>query len=286
MPSLTLAERVAVTDQLDYAVLKYLLNNRGKFEYVPKSIIRDNTGLTNGELEVSLLKLLKTGALLKTKVRGEDSYSITFTGLDILATKGLYAKRVLKRLGIVVGEGKESQVVYGYDFDDNLLVVKFHRVGRRSYKRNVRGDTTIKDWVLKTLENARREYEAMNCVKQNMGNVPKPLGLSINAVALEFVEGVQLNKAELRDPQKALDSVLGTLRIAYVYCGGLVHGDLSPYNVMVDSSESVFVIDWPQATRDDTLLINDLKNILGHFKEKYGLDYDMDRVEEYVKGKA
>lgn len=46
MNSLTLAERVAVTDKVDYLILKYLIEKREKFEYVPQSVLKENLSLT------------------------------------------------------------------------------------------------------------------------------------------------------------------------------------------------------------------------------------------------
>ncbi|MEM4076732.1 MAG: serine/threonine protein kinase, partial [Metallosphaera sp.] len=137
MNSLTLAERVAVTDKLDYTVLRYLIENRERFEFIPKDVLKDDLGLSDKELQISILRLIKNGALLKKKIRGKDSFSITFTGLDIVATKSLYSKKIVKNLGIIIGEGKESRVMFGYDFEGNTVVVKYHRIGRKSFKKKI-----------------------------------------------------------------------------------------------------------------------------------------------------
>lgn len=283
MNSLTLAERVAVTDKVDYLILKYLIEKRERFEYVPRSILKDSLALTEREIQISLLRLTKTGAVTKGRVRGEDSFSITFTGLDIVATKSLYSKGVIKSLGITIGEGKESRVMFGYDRGDNTVAVKYHRVGRKSFKKRI-SDFPSKNWVSMTLENARREYEALQCVKNNMGYVPTPIAFTTNAVAMEYFEGLPLYRVELNDPEKVLNSILGTMRIAYVYCRGLTHGDLSQFNVIVNGDEEVRVIDWPQATRDDDVLVEDLSRILSYFEKEYSLERDLEEVLDYVKG--
>ncbi|WP_409366400.1 RIO1 family regulatory kinase/ATPase [Metallosphaera sp. D4-4] len=283
MNSLTLAERVAVTDKVDYLVLKYLIEKREKFEYVPQSVLKENLSLTEREAQISLLRLIKNGAVTKKRIRGEDSFSITFTGLDIVATKSLYSKKVIKSLGITIGEGKESRVMFGYDHEDNTLAIKYHRIGRKSFKKRI-SNFPSKNWVSMTLENAKREYEALQCVKNNMGYVPTPITFTTNAVAMEYFEGTPLYRTELSDPEKVLDAILGTMRIAYVYCKGLTHGDLSQFNVLVSKDEEVRVIDWPQATRDEEVLIDDVTRILSYFEKEYSLERDLEEVLDYVKG--
>ncbi|WP_252896601.1 serine/threonine-protein kinase RIO2 [Metallosphaera hakonensis] len=141
-----------------------------------------------------------------------------------------------------------------------------------------------RNWVSMTLENARREYEALQCIKNNMGYVPSPLGFSTNAVAMEYFEGVPLYRAELQRPDYVLDSILGTMRIAYKYCGGLTHGDMSQYNVLVNENEEIVVIDWPQANRNEVTLLKDISRILEFFEKQYSVERDLEEVLNYVKG--
>ncbi|MEM3914306.1 MAG: RIO1 family regulatory kinase/ATPase [Metallosphaera sp.] len=285
MNSLTLAERVAVTDKLDYTVLRYLIENRERFEFIPKDVLKDDLGLSDKELQISILRLIKNGALLKKKIRGKDSFSITFTGLDIVATKSLYSKKIVKNLGIIIGEGKESRVMFGYDFEGNTVVVKYHRIGRKSFKKKIENFPT-KNWVSMTLENARREYEALQCVKSNMGYVPSPIGFSTNAVVMEYFEGRPLYRAEVENPENVLNNVLATLRVAYLYCGGITHGDLSQYNVMVNGQGDTIVIDWPQATRSETKLGRDIERILLYFEKEFSIEKNIEEVMNYVKGSS
>ncbi len=289
MRLVSLAEKTSLVTSSDYAVLKVLIELRDLYEYVPWSVIKDRLDFANSELDVSLVKLEGLRLISRERINGEMSYRLSFSGIDVVAVKSLYAKGVLKSLGNVIGEGKESVVYYGYDFNGNVIAVKFHRVGRSSYRnaRKLRGYRERKSWVSVTLDNAMREYEALECVSKNMGSVPSPLGFAYNAVASEYIEGNKLTFADLSSPEEVLDAILGTARIAFNYCGGLVHGDLSPYNVIVDASERPYVIDWPQWQRkNEELLRRDLMNILEFFKKKYGIEYDLDKVLEYVSGRS
>ena len=288
MAILTLAEKASLIGPLDYTALKLIFKNSSNYEYVPYSVLLEESGLLNRELDETLTKLYNLRLISKEKVTKEPGYRLTFTGLDILAIKKLYTDKVLKNLGIVIGEGKESNVYFGYNFSDEVIIVKFHRVGKTSYKniRKIRGIPYKKSWIEITVENAEREYEALKCVSDNYGNVPKPYGYAYNAVAMEYIQGNELYRASLFDPESALQDILSTIRIAYNYCNKIVHGDLSEYNVIINNEGKAYVIDWPQWQRDnEDLLLRDLTNILYYFHKKYDIYKSLDDVINYVKGK-
>jgi len=287
MPSLTLAERASLVGPLDYKILKTIYSLHSNHEWIMTSELVEETGLRLNELQPVLLRLYNLRLLSKQIISGEYSYRITFTALDILAIKKLYVEKVLKNLGIVIGVGKESEVYVGYNFNDEPLVVKFHRVGKRSYKnvRKIRNIQKDKDWTVISAENAEREYQALECVKKNYGYVPQPYGRAYNAVAMELVESRELYKSELTNPEEILDQILSTIRIAYNECK-MIHGDLGEYNVLVKDG-TAYVIDWPQwaSPENEDLLMRDVDHILAYFYKKYEIDKDVDAVIDYIKGK-
>jgi RIO kinase 2 len=59
---------------------------------------------------------------------------------------------------------------------------------------------------------------------------------------------------------------------------GVIHADLSEFNVMIDGRD-VVLIDWPQwidpdHPNADQVLARDVENILRYFSRKYGIDAD------------
>jgi RIO kinase 2 len=75
--------------------------------------------------------------------------------------------------------------------------------------------------------------------------------------------------------------------MAKVYSLGIIHSDLSEYNIFV-SEEGVEFIDWPQyVTLDhlnaEELLRRDAFNVLTHFKRKYNIEKDLDEVVRVIK---
>ncbi|MEM4138248.1 MAG: RIO1 family regulatory kinase/ATPase, partial [Sulfolobaceae archaeon] len=255
----TLAEKVALIMPNDYKVLKILYELRTRYERVPLDVIKASSKMSENELKDSILKLTKLRLIYKY-TNGIVGYRLNFSGLDVLATKTLASSNIIKSLGIIIGEGKESNVYFAKTSEDLTVVVKYHRIGRSSFKnakrlRNFKG----KDWISISVENARREYEALKCISENGGNVPKVYGYAYNAVVMDYIEGREITELNLENPEDALNDIFATLRIAYKYCDCIIHGDLSPYNVLYDINENkIFIIDWPQAQKNNIdMLVRD-----------------------------
>jgi len=73
-----------------------------------------------------------------------------------------------------------------------------------------------------------------------------------------------------------------------MYRLGIVHADLSEFNIMVEEGRCIF-IDWPQFTETghpnaEAILGRDIDNILGYFQRKYQLEYDREDVLRCVTG--
>ncbi|AAY80166.1 RIO1 family regulatory kinase/ATPase [Sulfolobus acidocaldarius] len=286
MPNLTLAERVSLIGPMDYRLLKFLYEKTATHDWIKLSQISDELGISKREILSSLSKLYDLRLVSKELVLGENAYRITFTGLNVISTKNLYVNKILNKLGIMIGTGKESEVYIGYNFDGDPIIVKYHKLGKsyRNYKK-YREDTDS-SWIRRTVHNAEKEYNALKCVKSNYGQVPSPLGSSLNAIAMEYIYGKELYKIEISDPESALNDILSTVRIAYKECN-IIHGDLSEYNILysLDSDRS-YVIDWPQSTniQNEEILLRDITNILYYFSKKYNIIKGVQETLNYVKG--
>ena len=279
-------ERATLLSDEEEAVLRFIVRMMDERELVPLSLVRSSFGLREREsLEVTD-RLYRLRLVSKDILLGEPAFRPTFAGLDALAIRDLIGRKVVKSISAVIGEGKESSVYLGYSPDDTPLAIKFLRVGRSSYKnaRKLRGYREKVSWIRVSIDSAKNEFETLKCVKENYGYVPEPKGHSYNAVAMEFVEGQKLLYAEPENPKEVLDSILATERVSYLFCGK-AHGDLSEYNVLVNGN-TPYVIDWPQADRDEDLLRRDVYNIAYYFFKKYGIEIDIDAVMKYVKGEA
>jgi RIO kinase 2 len=97
---------------------------------------------------------------------------------------------------------------------------------------------------------------------------------------MEFVSGLALNHITLSDPENGLNMILGEVAAARRL--GIIHADLSEFNIMVDESGPK-IIDWPQAVEvthphAQELLERDLVNVLRFFERKYRIEMPLDRA--------
>lgn len=119
-------------------------------------------------------------------------------------------------------------------------------------------------------------------------SVPRPVARSRHALVMELVEGPALNRITLSDPEKALELILAEVAAALKL--GIIHADLSEFNIIIDDS-GPRIIDWPQAVDADhphaqELLERDLANVLRFFERKYRIEMPLDRALQLVKKKA
>jgi len=72
---------------------------------------------------------------------------------------------------------------------------------------------------------------------------------------------------------------------------GLIHADLSEYNIILQPDGHILIIDWPQAIKIDhknarELLERDLKNVLNFFNRKFKVNLAIEEAYKYVVGEA
>jgi RIO kinase 2 len=105
---------------------------------------------------------------------------------------------------------------------------------------------------------------------------------------MELAKGSLLSKTKLLNAEWYLDEILRQAKITYSL--GIIHADLSEYNIFV-SEEGVQLIDWPQyITLDhpqaDEILERDVSNVLVHFYRKYDIKRELEEVIEEIKSGA
>jgi RIO-like serine/threonine protein kinase len=104
-----------------------------------------------------------------------------------------------------------------------------------------------------------------------------------------MIEGAELAKwKQIRGPEKILREILRNVRKAYLKAG-IVHADLSEYNVILKPNMHVLIIDWPQYVTKkhpnaQLLLTRDIENILQYFRRKHKLQIKLEDALAYVAG--
>jgi RIO kinase 2 len=102
---------------------------------------------------------------------------------------------------------------------------------------------------------------------------------------MELLDGPQLGKITLSDPQDCLDMILEEVGRAYRL--GIIHSDLSEFNVLV-TEDGPKIIDWPSAVESthpnaEELLERDVANILNFFFRKYKLQMHLNDSLHRIK---
>ncbi|MFN0002789.1 MAG: PA4780 family RIO1-like protein kinase [Pseudohongiellaceae bacterium] len=188
--------------------------------------------------------------------------------------------------------GKEAQIYVVRCGDTHRCAKVFKESTNRSFKqavqyqegRNVRNSRRARAMSKKTRygqkeqENAwlNAEVDALKKLDAAGVRVPKPITFVDGVLLMELVKDADGNAApRLGDlaltSAQALDYHHQVLtEVVRMLCAGLVHGDLSPFNVLVDTNGPV-IIDLPQAVNASgnnsasKMLERDVENMRNYF---------------------
>jgi RIO kinase 2 len=276
----------------EFRILQAIELGMSSYSFVPLEQVVKYSGLKQGEV-VHRLRELDRKELLYRQPEPYPGYILNYTAYDCLALNALAKADLLSSLGRSLGVGKEADI-YDAITDDGLQVaVKFHRLGRTSFRetRRKRGYLAKRGhitWHHQSRLAAEREFSFMSMAHAAGVAVPEPYKQNRHVVVMGFIDGFnRVDIIELDDPAGFLDDILVNVRLTYA--GGVIHGDLSSFNIVVTKDGEVLLIDWPQAVSVDhqnaeELLKRDVVNVLSYFKRKYSVERDVDEVLEYVKG--
>jgi RIO kinase 2 len=103
-------------------------------ELVPAPLIASIANLRHGGSAKILSTLLRDKLLSHDRSCGYDGYRLTTSGYDIMALENLKARGIVAALGDKIGTGKESDVYLAATADGKQVVLKFHRLGRTSFR--------------------------------------------------------------------------------------------------------------------------------------------------------
>jgi RIO kinase 2 len=270
-------------EKKDFRTLLGIEAGMKSYQWVPLEMIPAFSKLRDKEVLYRIDRLLELGVVKKTIVPYEGC-KIYFKGYDMLAL-GMLTLRGLSAIGERIGVGKES-VVYEGIYNDEPVILKFHRAGQTSFKQVTRQrDTGTRDhWIFIAGRAAWREHEALVALHGSVAT-PRCIDYNRHVVVMSVAPGVELSKTSVDDPDWFLDLIIEQVRKTHEF--GFIHSDLSEYNVFV-SPDGVEIIDWPgyvttNHPQADYLLDRDVKNILTIFNRKYGTVRDHKKVVEYVK---
>jgi len=216
----------------------------------------------------------------------------------------LVRKRYIYELKGVVSAGKEARVYWGTDFRGNDIAVKIYLTSTAEFRKGLikylRGDPRFDGKIPRSTRKlmclwARKEFRNYSLMNEAGVSVPKPITQLENVLVMEFIgekgrRAPLLKEVELSDEEyyEIFKNLIMDVRKMY-RVAGLVHGDLSEYNVMIWRGRH-YIIDVSQAVKvthpnAHEFLVRDLRNIRRFFADEIGLDIpSLGELYNYVIG--
>jgi len=212
-------------------------------------------------------------------------YQNVFDKFTIGLIKKLISQDYFEELEMPLAVGKEANVFVARTNTEKKVIVKIYRLENCSFNkmydylkqdprylsmRKNRRDIVF-SWV-------QREYRNLLLAREAI-SVPTPIIFKNNIIVMEMIgnPAQELKDKKPKDPKKFLDLIIKN--ISSLWKQGLVHGDLSAFNILNNEEKPIF-IDFSQTTTTKSfdakdLLLRDLKNIKQFFaKLKVNLDVD------------
>lgn len=227
----------------------------------------------------------KVMALRQNSRTGDERQTMSevFDDDTILGIYKLMKAGVIDTLEYPVSTGKEGNVFAARDPKGKMVALKIYRTSNATFNRIARyieGDKrfrglsgskrkVIMAWASKEFRNLQRMYEAGV-------NVPKPLRFHRNMVVMRYIGTQKAPAPLLKDvvmdyPNEVYEDLLEQMRLTYQEAG-LVHADLSEYNILYYRRKA-FIIDVGQAVLVDhpnakDFLYRDIDNVNRFFRSR------------------
>ena len=190
--------------------------------------------------------------------------------------------------------GKESNVFLASKGKDKVIV-KIYRIQNADFNR-------MFSYIKKDLRYAflqkhprqiifawtQREYKNLMRAQEAGIRAPKPLGFMNHILVEEMIGGEvpapRLKNANPKNAKSFFRLIVEDMK--KLYAQELIHGDLSPYNIL-NYKEKPYFIDFSQATlvktpNSEELLERDVKNVLQFFS-KLGVKEEEDKVLQKIR---
>jgi RIO kinase 1 len=196
-----------------------------------------------------------------------------------------------------VSTGKEANVFHGIDRDSREVAVKIYRIATADFRTKwsyLASDPRYRN-VTKNPRKvvfmwAQREFSTLKSLYGKI-RLPQPMAVHNNVVIMEFLGQNGLPYPLLKDigpgtPEKDFQTVMDAIKT--MYQEGLVHADLSEYNILVYNE--LYFIDFAQATiiddpRAEEFLRRDVENVHRYFSRYCDVPSVEELLEEVVEWK-
>jgi len=242
---------------------------------------------------------------LRKRSEEDDVLEEVFDKTTLMTLYKLINTGAVRSLHGVVSAGKESRVYEAETSEGTTIAVKIYLISSAEFRRNREAYLTL-DPRFKRVPSkfrsfvylwAKREYSNLAKAFESGVACPQPLFVEKNILGMTFI-----GRDEMRFPtlveidllpteyQRIYKEILENVRRLYVEAG-LVHGDLSIYNVFVTDDVHPILMDFSQAVVLDhpnasTLLERDIGNLVTYFKKRGVRTGSLEATLGWVKGKS
>jgi RIO kinase 1 len=209
--------------------------------------------------------------------------AFTIRVLFKLESQGHYTRlissyRLGKEANIFIAEHEEKDVIVKiYRLENCNFNKMYSYLSQDERYENVKGQKRkiIFEWVQREYRNLLKAREVIR--------VPTPLAIKDNVIVLEMIgddePAPELKDAPPKDPEEFFDKIIDMIKKLKVH--GLIHGDLSAFNILNYQEDPVF-IDFSQATTTkssgwEELLKRDVEVLVKHFN-KLKVRRDVDEI--------
>ena len=287
----------------DFRVLGAVDSGSKTHEIVPVKLIHQLSGIRSpAAVDRCISTLAKAKLIGKLANRQSyDGYRLTGMGADHLAMRALAKRGSLHSMGNQIGVGKEADVYACTNDAGDSLIVKFHRLGRTSFRNAARNNrdyrrggstrgrrfnagstsrnnTDASSWTYLSRLSAEREYAFMCALQSHGFPIPTPVDRQRHCVVMALIDAFPLHQIEIvLDPAKLVDDLLAiAVRFAR---HGLVHGDFNEFNILVHEDGTPVVIDFPQMISIDHAdaaeqFHRDVTSLYAFFRRKFNYEHD------------
>ena len=241
----------------------------------------------------------------RKRIKDSEGFKVDASVFDDATYAALYKlvqDGYLDALGGPISTGKEANVFVALagersrEFvDDEDVALKVYRISASNFRdmreylegdprfQDIRGDkkAVVLAWT-------RKEFANLERARAAGVRVPIPIAVERNALVMELIgeevdRAHRLTEVHIENPETAFEVVREYMR--RLYRAGLVHGDLSEYNILVYEGELV-IIDVGQATTThhpnaDDFLRRDCRTVAKFFSRQ-GASADPDELYDFV----
>ncbi len=212
--------------------------------------------------------------------KGQEAFKIykeVFDRSTLLTLYTLINQGHIDEVHGVISTGKEANIFHGKDERSREVAIKIYRIATADFRTKwlyLASDPRYRH-VAKNPRKvvfmwARREFSTLKSLHGKI-RLPEPLAVLNNVVVMEFLgkNGLPypvLKDAGPRNPEKDFETVMDAVKT--MHSEGLVHADLSEYNILI--YDELYFIDFAQATvlddpRAMEFLRRDVENVHRYF---------------------